>query len=112
MKMSIVDRFALSGLGKKSSTLMALDFAIITVIWCVSIGIVDPIGDFPLENDWAFGRSVDRLLETGDYRPLGWASMTLVTNVLWGAIFCLPTGFSFTTLRFSSLIASLLALFG
>lgn len=112
MRMNIVDRFALSGLGKKSSTQMALDLAIITVIWCVSIGIVDPIGDFPLENDWSFGRSVARLLETGDYRPLGWGAMTLVTNVLWGAIFCLPTGFSFTTLRFSSLIASLLALFG
>jgi hypothetical protein len=38
--------------------------------------------------------------------------MPLITNVLWASLFCLPTGFSFTALRFSTLTASFLGLVG
>lgn len=94
------------------ATATVADFAIITVIWCIAAWIVNPIGEFPLESDWSYARSVEHLLLTGEFRPLGWASMTLATNVYWGALFCLPMGFSFTALRFSGLVASLLTLLG
>jgi len=88
------------------------DLLLILSLWVGSVPFVHPIGDFPLLDDWVFGAVVRRLLETGDYRPLGHELMTLVTNVLWGSIFCLPAGFSFTALRVSTLVASATGLMG
>jgi hypothetical protein len=90
---------------------LIIDVALIAFLWCASSTVVNPVGNFPLIDDWSFGRTVRHLLESGDYRP-EWASMPLITNVLWGALFCLPGGVNFTTLRLSTLIASLLALAG
>ena len=83
------------------------DMLLLTSIWLVSLFVVNPIGDFPLNDDWSFGLSVKRLLQTGDFRPTGWTSMTLITQTLWGFLFCLPAGFSFTALRLSTLLLSL-----
>jgi 4-amino-4-deoxy-L-arabinose transferase-like glycosyltransferase len=83
------------------------DMLLLASIWVVSLFVVNPIGDFPLNDDWSFGLSVKRLLQTGDFRPTGWTSMTLITQTLWGFLFCLPAGFSFTALRLSTLLLSL-----
>lgn len=91
---------------------LVIDITLIVIIWCASSAIVNPIGNFPLNDDWAYGLMVEHLLETGDYRPLKWALAPSVTNVLWGALFCLPGGFSFTVLRLSTLVASLFGLIG
>src|SRR5262249_31065634 len=57
-----------------------------------------------------YGRTVERFLQTGTFHPLDWAVMTLVTNVAWGSLFCLPGGFSFTALRLSTLALSLIGI--
>jgi hypothetical protein len=85
---------------------------IIAALWCLSLLIVNPFGNFPLNDDWSFGLAVKHLLEKGEFRPLGWTSIPLLTNVLWGSLFCLPAGFSFTALRLSTLTLSLLGLLG
>jgi Dolichyl-phosphate-mannose-protein mannosyltransferase len=90
----------------------AQDLVLIASLWLLIVLLVNPIGNFPLVDDWSFGRTVKHLLETGQYDSLGWGYMTLVTNILWGALFCLPTGFSFTALRMSTLVASLICLIG
>lgn len=90
----------------------SLSFSLaIATIWIVFVVIVDPVGDFPLNDDWSFGLTVQTLLHEGDFRPNGWASMTQVTNTAWGALFCWPVGFSFTALRVSTLAAALLGAF-
>ncbi|HSB96380.1 MAG TPA: glycosyltransferase family 39 protein, partial [Spongiibacteraceae bacterium] len=88
------------------------DLSIILLGWCATLIIVNPTGNFPLNDDWAFASTVKHLLEYGEYRPTGWASMPLISNVLWGSIFCLPAGFSFDVLRLSTIIASLAGLGG
>src|SRR5437867_3616612 len=85
-----------------------VDWVAITLLWCVAVMLVKPIGDFPLNDDWAWGMTVKRLVEGGGYRPTGWAGMTLITQVLWGALFCIPRGFSFNALRISTLVLSLI----
>ena len=87
------------------------DLSVIALLWCISIVIVNPVGDFPIIDDELYGPAVRTLVETGHYRPPE-ATMTFITNGLWGALFCLPAGASFTALRFSTLVASLLGLFG
>ncbi|HWY32772.1 MAG TPA: glycosyltransferase family 39 protein, partial [Candidatus Acidoferrum sp.] len=83
-----------------------------TLIWSVGVVIVNPIGDFPLNDDWSFGLAVQYFMQRGSFHPTGWTAMTLLTNVIWGSLFCLPQGFSFTALRFSTLAASWLGVLG
>jgi hypothetical protein len=83
------------------------DVLLLASIWIASLLVVNPLGDFPLNDDWAFGLSVKRLLQTGDFRPVGWTGMPLISQTLWGSLFCLPGGFSFTALRLSTLVLSL-----
>jgi hypothetical protein len=89
-----------------------VDIALIVGLWFFSSMVVNPVGNFPLMDDWAYGTTVKHLLETGDYRPLAWTPAPIITNVLWGALFCLPGGFSFTSLRLSTLCASMFGLIG
>src|SRR5262249_2180553 len=39
--------------------------------------------------------------------PTGWTGATLITQSLWGAIFCVAASFSFNALRFSTLTSAL-----
>ncbi|MBI4558204.1 MAG: glycosyltransferase family 39 protein [Candidatus Hydrogenedentes bacterium] len=76
---------------------------ILLAAWSAMTVVTNPIGDFPLNDDWAFGRPVKTLLEEGRVEFTGWMSMTLIAQVLWGALFGWPFGFSFTALRISTL---------
>jgi hypothetical protein len=84
----------------------------ITSLWLIGLAFTNPFGDFPLNDDWSYGLTAKHFLDTGDFRPMGWGSMSLITHVLWGSIFCIPNGFSFEALRFSSLTISLIGVLG
>jgi len=88
------------------------DLLCLTLTWCLVVAIVNPVGNFPLNDDWSFGLAVQYFMQVGHFHPTGWTTMTLLTNVLWGTLFCLPEGFSFTALRFSTLTASWLGVLG
>jgi len=75
------------------------------------IFLVNPIGNFPLIDDWAYGRAVYSLINEGKIQFSSWGQMSLIIQVLWGFLFCLPFGFSFTTLRFSTLFLGLIGIF-
>ncbi len=72
--------------------------------------LTNPTGDFPLNDDWSYGTAVRNLVEHGQFRLSNWTSMPFLPQLFWGALFTLPFGFSFTALRFSTLIASFLGL--
>jgi hypothetical protein len=84
---------------------------LVALIWLAALIIVRPWGNFPLNDDWSFGRTVKHFVEHHEFAPCSWAAMPLVTNTFWGAIFCLPSGFSFDALRISTLVAALLGMF-
>jgi len=83
---------------------------VIACAWGLASVLANPVGDFPLCDDWSYGRSVVSLLGTGHLRFTGWVSMPLVVQTVWGALFCLPFGFSFTALRLSTLVLGMVAL--
>ncbi|MBI3784509.1 MAG: glycosyltransferase family 39 protein [Deltaproteobacteria bacterium] len=88
---------------------------VLTVLWVAMVVAVNPIGDFPLNDDWAWGSSVKKLCEEHVLTIHGWADAAVVAQILWGALFCLPFGFSFTVLRFSTEVlglATVLATYG
>lgn len=80
--------------------------------WLVLILIIDPSGDFPLNDDWCYAKSVQTLVETGSLKLYNWGEMTLVAHVYWGALFAKLFGFTFTVLRWSTLVMGGAALVG
>jgi len=91
---------------------VAFDMLAIASLWSISLILIKPFGNFPLNDDWSFGLAVKQLIENGDFRPTGWTSMPLITQTIWGALFCIPTGFSFDALRLSTLFMSLTGILG
>jgi 4-amino-4-deoxy-L-arabinose transferase-like glycosyltransferase len=81
---------------------------VLLVVWIVTALAVNPMGDFPLNDDWAYGYSVRTLVEKGDIQFSDWTATNLIAQVVWGAVFCLPFGFSFTALRISTLVLGII----
>ena len=83
---------------------------LLSVVWILVIFIVNPIGNFPINDDWAYAKNVYHLAVNGVLIFSDWPAMTLIAQTLWGALFCKLFGFSFTTLRFSVLVIALLGI--
>ena len=92
----------------QSSKSDMINVDLIIIIWIFMIILVNPIGNFPLNDDWSYARSVKSAVEHGEFKLLGWTGTNLISQVYWGALFCLPFGFSFTALRFSTLTLGLI----
>jgi hypothetical protein len=77
-------------------------------IWVISIVMVNPIGDFPLNDDWQYAYPVKQIIEEGRFEMQGYFAPNIVLQVGWGALICSITGkFDFTILRFSTLILAI-----
>lgn len=86
---------------------LVLLFAAIYGLWFL---VVSPRGEFPLNDDWAYARSAQYLLDTGQLRISQWAAAAVVFQTYWGALFAqLLGGFSFTALRVSTLAFSFIS---
>jgi len=72
----------------------------------LTAALVSPRGDFPLNDDWVYTKSVQALLEKGSFAGHPFAAAITVAQMYWGALFCKLFGFSFTTLRLSTLVLS------
>lgn len=91
--------------GKVESKKHYLFLGILTIIYVVMLIIVNPIGNFPLNDDWFYGHALLSLLS--GTRPNIAIQMTLIAQLYWGWLFCLFSGFSFTALRISTLVIGL-----
>jgi hypothetical protein len=64
---------------------------------------VGPWAQIPFDDDFSYSFTVRRFLETGGIFYNGQSAPVIVTHVLWGALFARFFGYSFVTLRFSTL---------
>ena len=80
---------------------------LLIMIFVIAECIINPIGEFPLNDDWSYTRSLQHLYETHQLRLEGFTSMPLIGQLLWALLFCKIFGFSFTVLRLSTLVLSL-----
>ncbi len=85
---------------------------LIVAVWIVVALLIDPRGEFPLNDDWAYAAAVKTLLGGGGIRLSGWTTVNLIAQIFWGALFCLPFGFSSTALRISTLVLGLTGVLG
>src|SRR6186713_2191344 len=73
---------------------------------------INPSGEFPLNDDWSYTLSLQHLYETHHLVLKGWTSMPLLIQLYWGFLFCKIFGFSFTVLRYSTLVLGLAGVMG
>ena len=77
---------------------------IVTLVWMAAIVAAAPLGDFPINDDWSWALAVKALVVDHTWRLTDFTGMPLATQIVWGALFSLPAGFSFVALRVSTLV--------
>ncbi len=80
------------------------------VLFATLVLVANPSGDFPLNDDWNYARSVDQLMSHGQLMITCWTLAASVTQIVAGAIWCSLTGFSFDSLRCLSLVTATLSI--
>jgi len=73
-------------------------------IWLLLILIINPLGDFSLNDSWRYAHAVKSLIEKGRYELGVSFAPNIFFQVIWGYVFCYFFGFSYTVLRFSTLV--------
>lgn len=63
----------------------------------------------PVSDDWVYSRSVEILLQQQKLKILDLSVVTLVSQVIWGALFSVVFGTSFGAMRLSTLVLFLLS---
>lgn len=76
------------------------------LVWLGALALVQPWGEFPLNDDWDYAKSARVLAERGELVLSPEARVTLVAQAAWGALFSLPFGWSFLALRLSTIVAA------
>jgi len=79
-------------------------------LYLLAVFVVNPVGNFPLNDDWSWAAAARGLALGHDWRPTDWTAMPLITQSLWAAPFCILTDCSYEALRASTLVAGLLLL--
>lgn len=79
---------------------------VVLTAWLVAVALVGVGGEFPLSDDWAYAHVVRSLGEGRGFDLLPWTGASLVVQVLYGWAACLVTGFSYVTLRVTTLVLS------
>src|SRR5262245_10027085 len=77
---------------------------VLAAVWIAMVALSDPRGDFPLADDWNYAAPVRTLVTEHRYAPSVYTEAAFVAQAVYGAIACSLFGFSFTTLRLSTLV--------
>lgn len=91
---------------------------LLLLVWALIILIVNPVGEFMINDDWAFVKSLEAFRAAGKIIATGWGPSgapggpSLLFHLLWGNFFSYLCGYSLTTLRISVLTLGILGSFG
>jgi hypothetical protein len=72
--------------------------------------LVRPFQNSPFVDDWVYAWSVENLLAHGRLQVLNYSDNVNLAQVVWGALACVPFGFSFTALRVSTWLLGIVSL--
>lgn len=86
----------------------ALDLGATIAIWAAAIALVQPRGNFPINDDWDFAIATWRFAETGHFHFTPFTAVSLRAQVVWGAAWTRLFGESFNVLRASTILLAAL----
>ena len=95
-------------------TSLCIPLLVLVAVWTVIVLIVNPVGEFMVNDDWAFVRALETLAFEGRMPTTGWGPSwapggpSLIVHLLWGRLFTFFGGFSITVLRISVLTLGIL----
>jgi len=78
--------------------------ALLILLYSSAAILIRPFANLPFHDDWTYAWSAERFLKTGELQILDWSVHYPLVQILWGALFCLPYGFSFSALRASTVV--------
>jgi hypothetical protein len=84
-----------------------MNWLLLGAVWVIMVILINPSGEFPLNDDWVYALAVKSILETGRYQLSSPTTANVFTQIWWGALFCLPFGFSYLALRISTMVLGL-----
>lgn len=80
----------------------------VIILFILAEVIINPIGEFPLNDDWAYSKTVKTYINSGNVKFSDWQSVPLIPQLISGIIFSNLFGFSFTVLRIISILSIIL----
>lgn len=89
----------------------ARNLILIACGWIFVLLLIPPQHEYPIIDDWIYAGSVRDMLNTGAFVMPPNSQASLVGLTAWGAAWSKALGFSFTTLTYSTLFFSFVALF-
>ncbi|MFA6241022.1 MAG: glycosyltransferase family 39 protein [Candidatus Hydrogenedentales bacterium] len=78
------------------------------LVLAITVVLVSPLDAFPLNDDWVYATMVQWHLD-GHFAVHPYSSAFALTQTVWGALWCLVFGYSYGTLRISTLALAALA---
>ncbi len=81
-------------------------------VWIIAAFIINPCGNFSLNDDWAYALSVEKWVETGSFVHGDWPAMTLYGHSFFGLLVSKIFGFSLTYLRLLVVFLGAIGLWG
>jgi hypothetical protein len=89
-----------------------LAVAALVAAWVVAVVLVDPRADVSILDDWCYAISVEQLLNGQGFHVSAWSSTFPPVHLAWGTLFAWLGGFSYTSLRVSTLVLWLVGILG
>src|SRR5262245_6863486 len=86
--------------------------AALVAVWAVAVVVVDPRADVSILDDWCYAISVEQILNGQGFHVSPWSSTFPPVQIWWGTLFAWLGGFSFTSLRMSTLVLWLVGTLG
>ena len=86
------------------------EVAAILAVWAAAVALINPRGNFPIDDDWDFALAAWRFASTGQFHFTPFTAVSLRAQVLWGALWTRLFGQSFDVLRASTLVLALATL--
>jgi Dolichyl-phosphate-mannose-protein mannosyltransferase len=83
---------------------------IVLCVFGATVIFVNPIRETAMEDDWAYALTVKHFLDTGTYELHDWAAANMPLQAYWGSFFARLFGYSFSSLRVSTLVLVLIGL--
>jgi hypothetical protein len=106
----LFNKMRLQALFSKLSKRISTHELIISAVWVFLIFIVNPFGEFYVNDDWFYTINAQAMALDNAIVFHDWGAMTLFAHKIWGTLFCKIFGLSFTVLRLCTLVLSLVCL--
>ena len=66
---------------------------LILLLFLLAEVLINPIGEFPLNDDWAYAKIIKIIMLKGVVEPSEWGEAFFLTQMIWGLAFCKIFGF-------------------